>query len=90
MMFSPYMLNFQCRVKNNIPNSSCITVSIVAELMTAEEMDDKLVEMEDGVEQALGRAKAWSAYCKHVLSFVNKRVQLELAQVGIVDSSVLN
>lgn len=33
--------------------------------------------MENGVELAFSRAKAWSKYCKEILNFVHRRINLE-------------
>ncbi|XP_077549411.1 rho GTPase-activating protein 45-like [Haemaphysalis longicornis] len=45
--------------------------------LTGPEADAKLMRIEDGVEFALRRAKVWSKYAKDVISYVEKRANLE-------------
>ncbi|XP_049514738.1 rho GTPase-activating protein 45-like isoform X2 [Dermacentor silvarum] len=45
--------------------------------LTGPEADAKLMRIDDGVEFALRRAKVWSKYAKDVISYVEKRANLE-------------
>lgn len=49
----------------------------LAECATSEEIDKVLQRMENGVEIAFSRAKSWSKYCKEILNFVHRRINLE-------------
>ncbi|XP_064626065.1 rho GTPase-activating protein 45-like isoform X2 [Lineus longissimus] len=44
---------------------------------TSEDVDHTLMKLEDGVEVALDRAKAWSKYVKDIITYVEKRAMLE-------------
>lgn len=44
--------------------------------MTAQDVDARLMRLNEGVECALRRAKVWSKYAKDVMSYVEKRAQL--------------
>ncbi|CAL4067534.1 unnamed protein product, partial [Meganyctiphanes norvegica] len=48
------------------------------EILTQQQIDDYLYRHEQGVEYALHRAKVWSKYAKDVVSYIEKRAQLEM------------
>ncbi|XP_022646905.1 rho GTPase-activating protein 45-like isoform X5 [Varroa destructor] len=45
--------------------------------LTAQDVDARLMRLNEGVECALRRAKVWSKYAKDVMTYVEKRAQLE-------------
>ncbi|OQR69334.1 minor histocompatibility protein HA-1-like [Tropilaelaps mercedesae] len=44
--------------------------------LTAQDVDARLMRLNEGVECALRRAKVWSKYAKDVMSYVEKRAQM--------------
>ena len=52
--------------------------SVAAEQLTGQHMDSILLQLEQGVEVALHRAKLWSKYSKDVMSYVEKHCHLEM------------
>ncbi|XP_069156108.1 rho GTPase-activating protein 45 isoform X4 [Procambarus clarkii] len=48
------------------------------EVLTAQQIDEFLHRHEQGVEYALHRAKVWSKYSKDVMTYIEKRAQLDL------------
>uniref|UniRef100_A0A914ZQJ2 Rho GTPase-activating protein 29 n=2 Tax=Parascaris univalens TaxID=6257 RepID=A0A914ZQJ2_PARUN len=51
-----------------------------------DEMDRMVADRADGIDIAFDRGKAWSKYCKELLNFVSRRVQLELDHAKKVHS----
>lgn len=49
-----------------------------SDLLTGNQMDAILLQLEQGVEVALHRAKLWSKYAKDIMSYVEKRCHLEI------------
>ncbi|XP_076321637.1 rho GTPase-activating protein 45-like isoform X2 [Tachypleus tridentatus] len=47
------------------------------EVLTPQEIDLRLLKLTDGVELALHRAKLWSKYAKDVMTYIDKRANLE-------------
>uniref|UniRef100_A0A914XTR0 F-BAR domain-containing protein n=1 Tax=Plectus sambesii TaxID=2011161 RepID=A0A914XTR0_9BILA len=45
--------------------------------LTSDQMDKLLHMRDDGVELAFERTKAWSKYCKEILSYVQRRLAIE-------------
>ena len=48
------------------------------EQLTGSQMDAVLLQLEQGVEVALHRAKLWSKYAKDIMTYVEKRCHLEM------------
>lgn len=55
------------------------------EVLSADQVDEVLLRLESGVDIAFGRAKVWSKYAKEIITFVQKRIEL-----GIVAITILN
>uniref|UniRef100_A0A158PNM3 F-BAR domain-containing protein n=1 Tax=Anisakis simplex TaxID=6269 RepID=A0A158PNM3_ANISI len=51
-----------------------------------DEIDKMVADRADGIDIAFDRGKAWSKYCKELLNFVSRRVQLELDHAKKVHS----
>lgn len=51
-----------------------------------DEMDRMVADRADGIEIAFDRSKAWAKYCKELLSYVSRRVQLEVEHAKRVQS----
>ena len=51
-------------------------VAFSVETFSAEDVDRCLMKLENGVDVALQRAKAWSKYAKDMIAYVDKRCQL--------------
>lgn len=49
-----------------------------AQQLNADQMDSVLLQLEQGVEVALHRAKLWSKYAKDIMTYVEKRSNLEV------------
>nr|XP_027211306.1 rho GTPase-activating protein 29-like [Penaeus vannamei] len=48
------------------------------EVLTQQQIDEYLYRHEQGVDHALHRAKVWSKYAKDVISYIEKRAQLDM------------
>lgn len=51
--------------------------SSFADTLANEQIDRVLERLDNGVELAFARAKAWSKYCKEILNYVHRRINLE-------------
>ena len=54
------------------------TANVDQQHLTGNQMDDVLLQLEQGVEVALHRAKLWSKYAKDIMTYVEKRCNLEI------------
>ena len=55
-----------------------IGVSGGSDHLSGQQMDAVLLQLEQGVEVALHRAKLWSKYAKDIMTYVEKRCHLEV------------
>ena len=54
------------------------TANVDQQHLTGNQMDAVLLQLEQGVEVALHRAKLWSKYAKDIMTYVEKRCNLEI------------
>lgn len=58
--------------------------------LTAQDVDARLMRLNEGVECALRRAKVWSKYAKDVMTYVEKRAQLGRCRINLLHNLPLN
>ncbi|KFD71111.1 hypothetical protein M514_02691 [Trichuris suis] len=79
----------ELRKQRSVGAESSTRCATSAELLTNSE-DRLLNSLDNGVEMALSRARAWSNYCKELLSFIQRRISLESEHARTVQKLNVN